>query len=863
MKKLFCLSAALLLSVCATPLSAQALQSLDELVKAAGCTPVVDGGKTGSDSPAQTHSSYGAAKAFNGVTYSTSDSERWLGSIQNGVYLRYAMPDDYTSPFLLRGYRLHALSCGWDNTDRAPRSWELYGHLDANAAADDEGWQLIDTQTDVVWPFTSGDYDASVQGSQFVLEFSVSTMLNFRAFKWVPTKSARPSSEDTWTVGLMELVFLGNESFASTSLQVQGSQGDLGNTTPAYGTVEGLESGTTVELSAEEFAYTDTTRYTCIGYCTEVLQPDGTWLMEGTNLVRTATYESDGQSRRLTWLWEEDGYTLTAGLEYGGLERVSVSPGAGADGYYAAGTEVTLTPVCATDPVSTFKNWYGDVPEGQERANPLTVTMDSPKTIYADFSRRWKFVEGTGNQITDGNFVLRLSSVRSDGTYGLGVDGNTPCYISGTGFLDLSGVRSDLNITLSQVSSFAFSGCMDLVSLVLPDSVTTIGSQSFYLCRNLRSVQLPAYLELLNYRAFYECTNLVSVTPFLPDTLKTLGEDVFFYCRNLTGDVVLRHPDITSIPTQTFTSTRITSADFSGTSATAIGRYVFQNCTALTNVVLPSTLETINYRAFYSATNLKTVTPFLPTSVKAIGEDAFAHCRNLAGDLVLSNPALTQLYLGTFNQTLISSVDMGNTSVTNIRYYVFLSCSALTNAVLSPTLESVGNRSFFDCKNLETVTPFLPKSVVTIEPEAFSGTAITNALELTNREFRAIASSAFSSVKLPRVTLPNATFTIGNYAFAGIPTNTPVYFLGKAPTSIGTEAFNTRNSAWPCVFYACRRLDEKGWADCTKELTDSDLAKASYPGRGTFGVLVNNGLRHWLVHWNSPEASGPALLLLR
>ena len=305
MKKLFCLSAALLLSVCATPLSAQALQSLDELVKAAGCTPVVDGGTGGTGSTAQYHSSCGPAKAFNGITYSTSDSERWLGSIQNGVYLRYAMPDDYTSPFLLCGYRLHALSCGWDNTERAPWSWELYGHLDANAAADDEGWQLIDTQTDVVWPFTSGDYDASVQGSQFVLEFSVSTMLNFRAFKWVPTKSARPSSEDNWTVGLMELVFLGQTASASDSLQIQGSQGELGNTTPAYGTVEGLESGTTVELSAEEFAYTDTTRYTCIGYCTEVLQPDGTWLMEGTNLVRTATYVSDGQSRRLTWLWEE------------------------------------------------------------------------------------------------------------------------------------------------------------------------------------------------------------------------------------------------------------------------------------------------------------------------------------------------------------------------------------------------------------------------------------------------------------------------------------------------------------------------------------------------------------------------------
>ena len=480
---------------------------------------VIDGGKTGSDSPAQTHSSYVAAKAFNGVTYSTSDSERWLGSIQNGVYLRYAMPDDYTSPFLLRGYRLHALSCSWYNTDRAPRSWELYGHLDANAAADDEGWQLIDTQTDVVWPFTSGDYDASVQGSQFVLEFSVSTMLNFRAFKWVPTKSARPSSDDTWTVGLMELVFLGQTASASDSLQIQGSQGEVGSTSPAYGVVEGLDSGMTVDVSAEEFAYTNAIRYVCIGYCTEVLQADGTWLMETTNLgVRAFTYVSDGQVRRLTWLWEENGYKLTTGVE-SGLESVTASPAAESDGYYAAGTRVTLTPVCATDPVSYFKNWYGDIPADATAETSPTIVMDAPKTVYADFSRTWKAVEGVSNQITDGNWILSIST---GNPCSIGVSGRS-AYSAGGGALDLTGVYGNLGLTISAIGQSAFSGCSALTSVTMPESVTRLENDAFMNGSKVRSVQLSSALTFIGNYAFDKCSSLASVAPFLPDEVSTIG----------------------------------------------------------------------------------------------------------------------------------------------------------------------------------------------------------------------------------------------------------------------------------------------------------------------------------------------------
>ena len=495
------------------PLQAQEAASLDDLVKAAGCTPVIDGGTGGTGSTAQYHSSYGPEKAFDGITYSRDETTRWLGSIQNGTYLLYALPEEYSSPFQLRGYRVHALSIGDYAKERSPRSWELYGNTDAGAAADADTWELIDGQSGVVWSFSSTGEDAS----HYILEFSVTPTTSYRAFKFVPLTSARPSSSDTWTTGLMELVFLGYERPADNSVLIEGNQNTVGTTTPAYGELSGLASGDTVELSAEEFAYTDTTRYTCIGYTTEIMQDDGSWIMEGTNLVRSATYTHDGQTRRITWLWEEHGYKLNAGLQYGGLEQVTASPEAEADGYYAAGTSVTLTPVAAVDPQSFFNGWYGDIPAGSETDATLSIVMDAPKSVYADFTRNWKFVDGSTTQITDGAWTLTIAS-QPGGTYAI-----TWCAAEGGGLLDLSRAASCLNLAFSHVNTSVFSGKTNLCSLVLADSILSLANQSFQNCSSLTNVVLSSSLRTIGERVFQGCTPLRTVTPFLPETLTTLG----------------------------------------------------------------------------------------------------------------------------------------------------------------------------------------------------------------------------------------------------------------------------------------------------------------------------------------------------
>ena len=159
------------------------------------------------------------------------------------------------------------------------------------------------------------------------------------------------------------------------------------------------------------------------------LGSDGAWVLDGTNLnANSYAYVGDGSGQRVTWLWEVDGYKLTAGLEFDGTESVTAVPEAEADGYYAAGTEVTLTPVIPEDSSNTFRNWYGDVPEGSETRNPLVLTMDAARTVYANFNRNWRLVEGAANQITDGSWVLRINPL-NNGTCSLGVDANTHSFL--------------------------------------------------------------------------------------------------------------------------------------------------------------------------------------------------------------------------------------------------------------------------------------------------------------------------------------------------------------------------------------------------------------------------------------------------
>lgn len=199
---------------------------------------------------------------------------------------------------------------------------------------------------------------------------------------------------------------------------------------------------------------------------------------------------------------------------------------------------------------------------------------------------------------------------------------------------------------------------------------------------------------------------------------------------------------------------------------------------------------------------------------------------------------------------------------------------------------------FFECKALETVTPFLPASVTNIGEMAFYGcTRLRGELQVENPACDTISQWAFQgcvslgSAVLPSVTtfqnvafyscssLSNVVFSaeevaLGDKVFLkeGYTTGrVPVryYFPGKAPRAdrMGVQAID--NYQMPARLYGSRRLDPAGWAAFAEPLTEADLAKADYPGEGTFGVFVKDKMRHWCVDYRSPRVPKGTVLMLR
>jgi hypothetical protein len=109
------------------------------------------------------------------------------------------------------------------------------------------------------------------------------------------------------------------------------------------------------------------TQYVCAGWTLAGNDPvDGV----STQFIMTVT-----NTATLTWRWATNYWLETAAGPNG-----SVNVGSG---WQSLGSNVTVTAIA--DPYYHFTNWTGSVPVGDENDNPLSVLMDSPKSVQAQF----------------------------------------------------------------------------------------------------------------------------------------------------------------------------------------------------------------------------------------------------------------------------------------------------------------------------------------------------------------------------------------------------------------------------------------------------------------------------------------------
>ena len=114
---------------------------------------------------------------------------------------------------------------------------------------------------------------------------------------------------------------------------------------------------------------------------------------------------------------------------------------------------------------------------------------------------------------------------------------NSVTSIGSYAFQDCTSLTS-INIpnSVTDIASNAFSGCTSLTSINIPNSVTFIGEYAFMNCTLLTSINIPNSITNINSCAFGYCTSLTSIN--IPNSVTYIGVDVFHVHDDESGSYV-------------------------------------------------------------------------------------------------------------------------------------------------------------------------------------------------------------------------------------------------------------------------------------------------------------------------------------
>ncbi|MBQ9730031.1 MAG: leucine-rich repeat protein, partial [Clostridia bacterium] len=192
------------------------------------------------------------------------------------------------------------------------------------------------------------------------------------------------------------------------------------------------------------------------------------------------------------------------------------------------------------------------------------------------------------------------------------------------------------NAPVTEIYANAFKGKL-IASVIIPDSVTSIGEDAFRSCDNLTSVVIGDSVDSIGDSAFSWCSNLTSIE--IPDSVTSISNYAFRSCYNLTSVVI-------------------------GGGVETIYSYAFSDCTNLTDVYYQGTADDWARIWFF---------------------DNYSNPLYHAENFYINNELVTEINL---------------TTVTNVFDCEFSGCDSLTSVVLGDGVTSIGYSAFYNCSKL-------------------------------------------------------------------------------------------------------------------------------------------------------------------
>ena len=341
--------------------------------------------------------------------------------------------------------------------------------------------------------------------------------------------------------------------------------------------------------------------------------------------------------------------------------------------------------------------------------------------------------------------------------------------------------------TIKSIGSFAFYGCL-FTSVEIPENITSIGEYAFGNCYDMNGIMIPSSVTEIGTGAIYNGQNQTIIYGYASSAAETYAIENNVSFIDLTGKKTIRDCNIT-LDKYEFLSyedfTPQVSVEYDGEVLTenvdykvtydrpdvivkGMGDYIgtmvittetkrdYWTYTLLDDGtieikpdLLPmDTAETLiipDTYAGYKVTrighfdeNLNASYVVVPEGVKSISDDAFSLCTGLKG------------------------IELPDT-LKSIGANAFFDCTNLTEIELPEGLESIGDGAFNACSSLRKIA--IPASVKTIGDRAFSGCGMLGEVSLADGVCT-IGSRAFDDcIRLKEIDLPASLTSLSNDTF--------------------------------------------------------------------------------------------------
>lgn len=388
--------------------------------------------------------------------------------------------------------------------------------------------------------------------------------------------------------------------------------------------------------------------------------------------------------------------------------------------------------------------------------------------------------------------------------------------------------NTSITYTINKIGSNAFTDCIFLKNIVLPNTITSIDTKAFYGCDVLKSITLNSITPPSAGESIVQNPKgvLLKVPEQYIDTYKNhpvWGEFNIDGTKNdsvSTGDASNAGINYTVVITNNDTKEGYAvvsgvALDFTSKSyleiletvpyedksyeVQIIGESAFENC-SITSITLPISITTIEKNAFKNCTNLENIefqklsgNPPPSPRLKRIYENAFlgtAWYKNQPDDqgVILNN--VYYKYKGYITEG--GEIDIPE-NIVCISDYAFKGQDNLTTISIPTSVEYIGKGAFQECTNLTKCgvgeSSQLPDEVTSLNSYTFQGCSALTALP-TNNNITYVGDHCFDGCyKLTTLDLYNTQIvSIGQHGFSSC-SGIKTIKLPNTLKDIGTDAF--------------------------------------------------------------------------